>query len=98
MRHKFSEEIRVQGRWFEVKGDYYPGFPGNWDNPPEPPDVDFHSVTQFFDDNEEPWERDEMFIDEKPDIWLFVEYYQDEFIEKTLDKIQDVSYDEDDRY
>lgn len=98
MRHKFTEEIRVNGRWFEVKGDYYPGCPGTYYDPPDPPDLNFKTVTQFFDDNEEPWQDDDLFVDKTPDIWLFVETYFDEFFDRTLEKIEEGSYGEDDRY
>jgi hypothetical protein len=90
-RKKFAEEIFVGERGFHVTGNYYLGWKGNWDNPPEPAEIEFIAVEQTEGD---PWQEDEMFIDDaSPDIWLFVEKYEDEFYEKALSSIEDDDYD-----
>lgn len=92
MRRRFNSDVFVQSRWFHVEGEYYPGYNGTYYDPPEPPEANIMKIVQFFDDSEEPWENDDMFIDEEPDIWLFVEKYDLDFQEAIIQDLEGVEW------
>lgn len=94
---KFSGEIYVQGRTFFIVGEYYPGCSGTYYDPPDPPDVNILKVEQVSVEGEDPWQEDSALdLVENPDIWDFVEAYDDEFFDAALEYVED-RYEEPER-
>lgn len=87
----FTETVWVQDRTFEVTGTYTQEYAGNYDNPPEPLEINIVETSQLFDDpEEEPWQSDDH---EFQDIESFVDHYYDEFYDRIANALTD-EYDE----
>jgi hypothetical protein len=41
---KYSVEVKYLGIYWEVEYDYYPGYPGSREDPPEPPELEIVNV------------------------------------------------------